>query len=83
MTGTFRTYRPAPPAAAVVSHPVGHRAGRTRVITPAHPLTEAELAERHPEVARAGRYFAPEQFDRTFELGLEVLLTGLGVTARP
>lgn len=47
------------------------------------PLTEAELVERHPDVARAGRYFAPEQFDRTFELGLEVLLTGLGVAARP
>lgn len=53
MTGTFRTYRPAPPAAAVASHSVGHRAGRTRVTTPKHPLTEAELASPEAQLAYA------------------------------
>jgi hypothetical protein len=32
-------------------------------------------------VARAGRYFTPEHFDATFELGLGRLLQGLGVPA--
>jgi AcrR family transcriptional regulator len=43
------------------------------------PMTEEELARRHPEVARAGRYFAPDQFDQTFELGLALVLQGLGI----
>ena len=48
MTGTFRTYRPAPPAAASA-----HRTGRTRVITPEHPLTEAELQSPEAQLAYA------------------------------
>lgn len=43
------------------------------------PMTANELALRHPEVHRAGRYFTPDQFDRTFELGLATLLQGLGI----
>ncbi len=43
------------------------------------PMTEQELADRHPHVAQAGRYFMPEHFDTTFELGLGALLQGLGV----
>lgn len=45
------------------------------------PMSEQELAQRHPQVARAGRYFTPQHFDRTFELGLGVLLQGLGIGA--
>lgn len=44
------------------------------------PITEEDLALHHPEVARAGRYFAPDQFDQTFELGLALVLQGLGIT---
>jgi len=33
-------------------------------------------------VAQAGRYFTPDQFDTTFELGLDVLLGGLGLLRR-
>lgn len=47
-TGTFRTYRPAPPTATSV-----HHAGRTRVITPDHPLTEAELTSPEAQLAYA------------------------------
>lgn len=43
------------------------------------PITEEDLKRRHPEVARAGRYFAPDQFDQTFELGLALVLQGLGI----
>ena len=41
MTGTFRTYRPAPPGR------------RTRVVTPEHPLTEAELESPEAQLAHA------------------------------
>lgn len=43
------------------------------------PMTADELQQRHPHVAQAGRYFMPGQFDATFELGLRVVLQGLGV----
>jgi AcrR family transcriptional regulator len=46
------------------------------------PITEEDLKRRHPEVARAGRYFAPDQFDQTFELGLALVLQGLGIRPR-
>ena len=52
MIGAFRTYRPAPPSAAA-SHRAGHRAGRTRVITPEHPLSEAELQSPEAQLAYA------------------------------
>lgn len=47
-----------------------------------NPIGEAELQARHPRVARAGRYFTPDQFDRTFERGLALLLDGLGLPER-
>ncbi|GAA1734723.1 hypothetical protein [Microcella frigidaquae] len=55
MTGTFRSYRPAPLADVGhrSGHRVGHRAGRTRVITPEHPLTEAELESPEAQLAYA------------------------------
>lgn len=43
------------------------------------PVSDEELARDFPLVARAGTFFAPESFDRTFELGLEVMLSGLGL----
>jgi hypothetical protein len=55
MTGTFRSYRPAPLADVShrSGHRVGHRAGHTRVITPEHPLTEAELQSPEAQLAYA------------------------------
>ena len=47
--------------------------------TAMQPMDEDDLREQYPAVAHAGRYFATDQFDATFELGLGVLLRGLGV----
>lgn len=41
------------------------------------PIGDEELARDFPMVARAGEFFSPEHFDRTFELGLDVMLQGL------
>lgn len=38
------------------------------------PVGDAELAEKFPLIAAAGRYFTPVEFDRTFEFGLQRLL---------
>ncbi|MCE2915137.1 MAG: TetR/AcrR family transcriptional regulator C-terminal domain-containing protein [Rubrivivax sp.] len=44
-----------------------------------NPIPLDVLQREHPLVAQAGEFFVPEQFDRTFELGFEVLLRGLGL----
>jgi AcrR family transcriptional regulator len=46
------------------------------------PLPEEEVQRQFPQVAQAGEYFSPEQFDATFELGLGLLLRGLGMEAK-
>lgn len=43
------------------------------------PISDAQLQTDFPQVAEAGRYFQPEQFEGTFALGLDVLLAGLGM----
>jgi AcrR family transcriptional regulator len=43
------------------------------------PMPDADVKRLHPQVAQAGRFFSPAHFDATFELGLTVLLQGLGV----
>jgi AcrR family transcriptional regulator len=48
-----------------------------------NPMSQEALETQHPAVARAGRWFVPAQFDKTFELGLDVLLSGLGVDPTP
>lgn len=53
MTGTFRTYRPVPPAAPAAAARSAASHGRTRVITPEHPLTEAELQSPEAQLAYA------------------------------
>lgn len=53
--------------------------GYARGASSLNPISDAELAQRHPAVARAGRWFAAAQFDRTFEVGLAIVLGGLGV----
>lgn len=44
-----------------------------------NPITEQDLKAKHPQVAKAGRYFTPEHFDKTFEVGLRLVLRGLGI----
>lgn len=53
--------------------------GYTQGPSSLQPMTQEALALQHPEVARAGQWFVPEHFDKTFELGLSLLLKGLGV----
>lgn len=48
-----------------------------------NPMSHEALSAQHPAVARAGRWFVPEHFDRTFELGLGVVLQGLGIPEEP
>lgn len=43
------------------------------------PMSEADVQQQHPLVYQAGQYFVPTEFDRTFALGLGVLLQGLKV----
>jgi hypothetical protein len=38
------------------------------------PVSDEDLLRRFPQVAQAGRYFKPEEFERTFELGLDMFL---------
>jgi len=44
-----------------------------------NPMTPEALAAQFPSVAQAGRWFAPAHFDKTFELGLSLMLQGLGI----
>lgn len=53
--------------------------GYARGTSSLDPVGDEELARDFPMVARAGEFFSPEHFDRTFELGLGVMLKGLGL----
>lgn len=43
------------------------------------PVSDEDLLQRYPQVAEAGRYFKPEHFERTFELGLDMFLRNSGL----
>lgn len=43
------------------------------------PISDAELAQRFPQIAEAGEFFSPPHFERTFELGLDLFLEGAGL----
>ena len=43
------------------------------------PVGDEDLLQRYPQVAEAGRYFKPEHFERTFELGLDMFLRNSGL----
>lgn len=50
------------------------------------PITQEALSMQYAAVAQAGRWFVPEHVDKTFELGLNLVLQGLGFvpeTAKP
>lgn len=44
------------------------------------PVSDEDLLQRFPQVAQAGRYFKPEEFKRTFELGLDMFLKSGGLS---
>lgn len=43
------------------------------------PVSDEELLQRFPLVAQAGRYFQPKEFERTFQLGIDVILKNSGL----
>lgn len=43
------------------------------------PMPQDELEREYPQVANARQYSAPEQFDRTFDLGWDALVRALGI----
>lgn len=49
-----------------------------------HPVSNEEIAEKFPDIASASIFFAPSEFDRTFEFGLNLLLgvSSLGLPPR-
>jgi AcrR family transcriptional regulator len=47
------------------------------------PMSLDELQRQYPLVAQAGEYFSPNQFDKTFDLGLHALLQQLGILKPP
>ena len=44
------------------------------------PVSDEDLLQNFPQVADAGRYFKPEEFERTFELGLDMFLKSSGLS---
>lgn len=55
---------------AVLDETAGYAKGPSAVTT----VSEEELVRDFPNVAAAGRYFRMTEFDKTFDLGLEMLL---------
>ena len=43
------------------------------------PMPQDEVAREYPQVANVRQYSAPEQFDRTFDLGWNALVQALGI----
>ena len=48
----------------------------------AEPVTEDFIARECPQLVRSARFFGRNEWDRTFELGLESMLAGLAPKAR-
>ena len=44
------------------------------------PVSEEDLLQHFPQVSQAGLFFKPEEFERTFELGLDMFLSNSGLT---
>ena len=47
------------------------------------PIGDAELKQRFPHIANAGEFFKPGHFDRTFEMGLDLLVQASGLPPPP
>lgn len=52
-------------------------AGYSRGPSTVEPVPDEVMAERYPAVVRAGRWFAPDEREKTFREGLRVFLDGL------
>lgn len=46
------------------------------------PAPQEWVAREHPALTAAGRWFAPSEYEATFELGLEMLMKELGLPQR-
>ena len=44
------------------------------------PVSDEDLLQHFPQVSQAGRFFKPEEFERTFEIGLDMFLSNSGLT---
>lgn len=44
------------------------------------PVSDEDLLKRFPQVAQAGQYFKPQEFELTFELGLDLFLRNSGLS---
>jgi|SRR5438445_11076841 len=55
---------------ALLDETAGYTKGPSAVTT----VSDEQLARDFPNIAAAGRYFGKAEFDRTFDLGLEMLL---------
>ncbi len=71
---TFRAF-----AYFLVGAALDEIAGYAKGPSSLQPISLEELALRYPAIAGAGEFFVPEHFERTFELGLDLLLAGAGL----
>ncbi|MBI4920535.1 MAG: TetR/AcrR family transcriptional regulator [Devosia nanyangense] len=57
-------------------------AGYARGPSTVEPVSEETMQRDYPSVAAAEKFFKPAEFDETFELGWELMLTGIAALAR-
>lgn len=57
-------------------------AGYARGPSTVEPLSDEVMAREFPHVTAAGRFFRPMDFDTTFELGWELMLTGIATLVK-
>ena len=57
-------------------------AGYARGPSTVEPVSEDAMLREYPSVAAAGKFFKPSDFDETFELGWELMLTGIAALAK-
>jgi AcrR family transcriptional regulator len=57
-------------------------AGYSRGPSTVEPVPDAVMAERYPAVVKAGRWFAPAEWEKTFTDGLKMFLDGVERTTK-
>ena len=63
---------------AALDETAGYSRGQSTVA----PVSEEAMRRDYPSVAAAGKYFRPADFDTTFELGWELMLTGIAALVK-
>jgi len=66
----------------VVGAGLDETAGYARGPSTVEPVPEDVMRRDYPSVFAAGRFFTPADFDATFELGWELMLTGIAALVR-